>query len=407
MEAAKELYLLGVSFRTAPAPVREAWHFSAPDARALLRRAADAWPGWEAAVLSTCNRTEFYLAAPAGAPAVKGWLAWLRDSRPDVPPLGGRCPRYARRGWAAARHLFRVACGLDSAILGDVQVLGQVKAAWSLAAQAGTLGKFLQQTLRHAVTAGRQARAETAISQGCASIGSALAGWLAPRCRSAALGRAVHVVILGAGEVARNVAHHLSKQGLGELCFLNRTEARAVELARSCAGRALPWGALTEALAGADVVIAATAAPRPVLGRALLEQVVERRPGHPLLVVDAGLPRNVEPGSPAEVIDVDALREPREAVLRQRQAAVPAVEALVEREVQAWRRWQAALPLEGLIKHLYQEVGRQCQAVAQQLAAAGSPTSERAAHVVTRSVKRLLHRHVCGLRRWAGKAPSA
>jgi glutamyl-tRNA reductase len=138
----------------------------------------------------------------------------------------------------------------------------------------------------------------------------------------------------------------------------------------------------------------------------MLEQAVGRRPDRPLLVVDAGLPRNVEPGSPAEVIDLDALREGQEAVLRQRQAAVPAVEALVAKETRAWGRWQAALPLEGLIKDLYREVGRQCRAAARQLAGDGPLSVERAEQVVARSVKELLHPHVCGLRRWAGTAPA-
>jgi glutamyl-tRNA reductase len=407
MEDAKEFYLLGVSFRTAAAAVREAWHFSASDAQALLRRAADAWPEWEAAVLSTCNRTEIYLAAPAKAQGVKCWLALLHTSRPDLPALGGRCRRYARRGWSAADHLFRVACGLESAILGDVQVLSQVKAAWSLAAEAGTLGKFLQQTFRQAVTLGRRARTETAISQGRAGIGSAVADWLAPRLGPSASGRTVRLVLLGAGEAARDVAHQLSKRRLGELCFLNRTETRSIELARCYAGRAKPWEALAESLAEADVVIAATAAPRPILGRALLEDVMRHRLSRPLLIVDAGLPRNVEPGSPVEVIDVDALREQQAEAWRQRQAAVPAVEALVREEVRAWQQWRAALPLEGLIKLLYQEADQRCRVAAQQLAAAGPLSREQAEYVVSRSVRQMLHRHVSSLRGWAGQTPAA
>jgi glutamyl-tRNA reductase len=398
MEGTKVLHLCGVNFRTAPAGVREVWHFTAPEAQALLRRTAGALPELEAVVLSTCNRTEFYLAAEAGGQVVARWRALVRTSRPRGPFLGGRGRRYERRGRAAARHLFRVAAGLDSAILGDVQILSQVKAAWSLAATAGALGKSLQQTLHHAVRVGRRARAETAISQGCASIGSALAGWLAPRCRAAASGQPVHIVVLGAGEAARNIAHHLSKPHLGRLSFLNRTEARAADLAKQCAGQAYPWQALPEVLAAADVVIAATAAPRPVLERALLEQVVGRRPGRPLLVVDAGLPRNVEPGGLAEVVGIDTLREQQESVLRQRQTAVPAAEVLVDQEVRAWRRWWAARPVEALIKRLYQDVHRHCGLVAHELAAVSAVSAERAEQIVSRSVKRLLHRHVRDLR---------
>jgi glutamyl-tRNA reductase len=407
MNAIQELHLLGVSFRTASAPVRETWHFSAEEALALLRRAADAWPRWEAAILSTCVRTEIYVAAPADAPAVKCWLALLRERWPGVPPLGGRFRRYTRRGWEVADHLFRVTCGLDSAIRGDVQVLGQVKAARSMAAEAGTLGKSLQQTFQQAVTVGRRARAETAISWGSAGIGSALAGWLAARCQPSASGRPVEIVLLGAGEAAWDIAHHLRKRGVGALCFLNRTEARAAELAGRCAGRVRPWHALAEALVEADVVIAATAAPEPVLSRGLLEEVMRRRQGRPLLVVDAGLPRNVEAGSSAEVVDIDALREQQEAVRQQREAAVPAVEALVAEELLAWQRWRAALPLETLIKHLYQEADRRCHDAAEQLAATSALSLERAEHLVAKAVKQLLHRHVRGLRGWAGHALSA
>jgi glutamyl-tRNA reductase len=398
MEGTKVFHLWGVNYRTAPVAVREAWHFTSPKAHALLRRTAGALPGLEAVVLSTCNRTEFYLAAEAGTLAVARWRALVREGRPQGPFLGGRGRRYERRGRAAVRHLFRVAAGLDSAILGDVQILSQVKTAWSLAAKAGTLSKSLQQTLHHAASVGRRARSETGISQGCASIGSALAGWLAPRCRAAACGQPAHIVVLGAGEAARNIAHHLSKQRLGRLSFLNRTESRAADLAKQCAGRAYPWQALPEVLAAADVVVAATAAPRPVLGRSLLEQVVGSRPGRPLLVVDVGLPRNVEPGGPAEVVGIDALREQQESVLRQRQTAVPAVEALVEQEVRAWRRWWAARPVEALIKRLYQEVHRHCDLVAHELAAVSAVPPKRVEEIVSRSVKRLLHRHVRGLR---------
>ena len=407
MDATQELHLLGVNYRTAPAPVREAWHFSAPEVLALLRRAAALWPRREAAILCTCARTEIYVAAPAQAPAARDWLALLRASWPDVAPLGGRRRRYTRSGRAAADHLFRVACGLDSAIRGDVQVLGQVKAARSLAAEAGTLSKLLQQTFQQALAVGRRARAETAISWGCAGIGSALAGCLAARRQAAAPGRPAQVVILGAGEVAWDIARHLHKRGLGALCFLNRTQSRAAELAGRCAGRVRPWGALPEALAEADVAIAATAAPEPVLTRALLEDVMRRRRDRPLLVVDAGLPRNVEPGSTAELIDIDTLREHQETVRQKRQAAVPAVEALVAEELSAWQRWQAALPLEGLIKHLYQEADRQCHDAAERLATTSAVTLEHAEHVVAKAVRQLLHRHVRGLRGWAGQALSA
>jgi glutamyl-tRNA reductase len=152
-----------------------------------------------------------------------------------------------------------------------------------------------------------------------------------------------------------------------------------------------------------DIVIAATAASEPILRRAVLDEQVSLRLRRPLLVIDAGLPRNVKPSAAVTVIDIDAIRERQEAVLIQRQAAVPDVERIVEDEMRAWERWYASLPLESLIKVLYREVTSCSQEAAQHLLTPGALTPAQAEHVVSRSVKRLLHGHV---RRLRGLAPA-
>jgi glutamyl-tRNA reductase len=374
--------------------VRETLSFNSEEAAALLRGAASDTPGLEAAILSTCNRTEFYLASPEGSDPVEAWLQRLRGLRPNVPILRQDCPLIRLTGATAARHLFRVACGLDSAILGDAQILRQVKDTLSLAGESGSLGNWLHHTFDQALRAGRRARAETGIGRGAASIGSALAGMLAERFD----GKSPHILIIGAGEAARNIGWHVAKRRLGRITFVNRTEERASELARHCGGEVLPWSSLRGALAYAEVVVSATSAPHPILKREMLEEIATLRLGRFPVVVDAGVPRNVEAGSCIPVIDVDAIRERQAKGLAERREAVPAVEAIVEEETLLWEQWRASLPLEAVIKALFQEVSAHSQEAAGHLASRGGLTHDHAERVVTRSFKRLLHRHVRRLR---------
>jgi glutamyl-tRNA reductase len=398
MGDSKDLHLLGVSFRTAPVAVRESLSFNRSEAAALLQGPVARGPELEALVLSTCNRTEFYLAAPREAGAVETMLAHLRRIRPQAPILRSDCLRYQASGAEAARHLFRVACGLDSAVLGDVQILGQVKEALAVASECGTLGSCLNRLGGQALRAGKRARAETLISQGAASIGSALAGMLSRRWQEGGMGRAPKILILGAGQIARDIGRHLSKRHVGELTFINRTAGKAEELARHCGGQAVEWSCLGQALEGTDVAIAATAAPQPILQRDLLDYLAVGRAERPLLLVDAGLPRNVEAGSALEVIDIDAIRERQETVLAQRREAIPGVEEIVEEELRAWEQWRAALPIEDAIKQLYQEAAARSREAAPKLAAPGAFTQSEAEEMIFRSFKQLLHRHVRRLR---------
>jgi glutamyl-tRNA reductase len=399
MEDSRDLHLLGVSFRTAPVAVREALSFNRSQAAALLHAATASMPGLEAVVLSTCNRTEFYLAVPPGSEAVSHWLTYLTRVRPRAPILRSDCIRYELQGTAAARHLFGVACGLDSAILGDVQILSQVKEAPTVAATSGTLGSTLQRVFSQAVHAGKRARRETTIGQGAASVGAVLAALLAERCITPPGGRWLNILIIGAGAAARNIGQHVAKHHLGTVTFINRTYARAEALAAYCAGHALPWSALAEALVKADVVIAATAAPHPILTRPVLDDVLLRRPQRPLLVIDTGLPRNVEPGAVIDLLDIDAIRERQKEGLAQRRAAIPAVERIVAEEVNTWQHWRASLPVESLLKRLYQGAGLLSQEATQHVVTLDTPTPAHIERIIMQSFKQLLHRHARDVRR--------
>jgi len=388
-ERQPELHLLGVSFRTAPVAVREALHFDREQALGFLQALSADHPDLEVLVVSTCNRSEFYLVSGDGARAVEALLAALRRVRPDAPVLRADCPRYHLEGQEAARHLLRVACGADSQVLGDVQVLGQVREAGAVAEEAGTLGPQLRRLLGHAVRAGKRAREDTPIGRGAASLGSALASLLAGRGSE-------RILVLGAGDVARDIGRHLAKRGIGPLWFLNRTEARAAELAAECRGAAHPWSALEALLREADVVIAATSAL--VLGREMLDAAAAARPEQALLVVDAGVPRNVEPGSRVPVIDLDAIRERQAEVLAARQAALPEVENIVADEVDRFTQWIEGTATEDLIRSLYGDAALASREAAGLLAGAEHVGPAEVERVFLRSFKRLLHGHVRRLR---------
>lgn len=391
MKDSLKLHLLGVSFRAAPVAVREGLSFDRSAAVTLLSGVAAADRSVEALVLSTCNRTEFLLVAPDGEDPTEAWLARLQRLRPDARVLRNDCHLYRLCGTAAVRHLFRVACGLDSAIVGDVQILGQIKEARAIAAEAGTLGHYLGRTVEHAIRSAKRARRDTNIGHGAASIGSVLAGMLEDTPVS-------KILIVGAGEVAHDLGRHLGKRRAGQFVVVNRTAGKAVALAAACGAMVRPWDDLADAVARAEAVVVATAAPEPILRCALLERVAASRAGLPFTVIDAGVPGNVERGSRVAVLDVDAIREHRERVLGVRVAAIPEVERIVSEELDAWQGWRSRQALEGVIKSLYREVTIASDETARQIAGAATLGEGDLAGVIQRSLRRLLHEHVRSLR---------
>jgi len=382
MDARPELHLLGVSFRTAGVEVREGLAFSPSQAAELVEAARREVAGLEAVVLSTCNRTEFYLAGPADADVVGVWHRVLRAARPGAPALDEACLRYERHGADAFRHLLRVVTGLDSAILGDGQITGQVRRAVTLAQELGSLGAVLSPLFATALRVGRHARAETAIGKGAPGVGGAVAEAL--RVRHVDTG--ARVAVLGSGEAARTIARSLLKAGYGQLALSGRNPLATAQLAEQLGCGVRPWGDLD-----AEVVVAATAAPTPVV-----ETVLART----RLVVDAGFPRQVSPavGAQAELVSLLALTQVVDAAAAERQAAVPAVEALVEEQVALWRREQERRPLEQAIKQLHVEAQAMAAATAAELAErTGVPVAD-VQHLIVRQVRRVLHRHVADLR---------
>lgn len=398
MDDAQRIILLGVNYRSAPLAVRETLSFDAEQAGILLRELASEEPGLEGAVLSTCNRTEFYLASQPSARAKEVLFGVLRRLRPQASILQSDCQRYEHVGTDAVRHLFRVVCGLDSAVLGDVQILHQVKECRNVAAISGTLGRQLHKAFDLALDLGKQARSETNISLGNASIGSAIAGMLTQHFGGKSRANYPRVVILGAGNVAASVARHLSKQRFGETCFVNRSVARAQRLAQLYGGHVCEWSNARSELLHADAIVATTSARRPVLTREMLEEVALQRHDKPPLVIDAGMPRNVEAGSSMNVLDIDHIRERHADILRTRQSAVPAVEEVIQKQLDAWTTWCNTLPLNAVVKSLYIDLEDYQRQTLRQLACHPRLCPEEFDRLIIRPMRRVLHHHVTRLR---------
>jgi glutamyl-tRNA reductase len=349
-----ELTLLGVSHRTDALERREGLAFDAQETRAALARRVEGLK--EALILSTCNRVELY----AVGESAEGTEARLRELLREARGLDvGEQPLLAH-GRHAARHLLRVAAGIESMVLGEVQIQGQVKDAWESAREAGACGPWLDRLLAAAVHTGKRARAETAIGTGAVSVASAAVG-LATRIFADIQDR--RVLVVGAGETGRLAARHFAERQPAALRVVNRSPERAAALAEQVGGRALAWEALGEALGEADVVVAATASREPVITAAMVARVMAGRRDRPLVLIDLAVPRDVEPlaveGENVFLYPVDALRSVVDRSLERRLEEVPRVEAIVEQETdrfQDWLRGRDATPVVRELREHFERV---------------------------------------------------
>jgi glutamyl-tRNA reductase len=299
-------------------------------------------------------------------------------------------------GMDAARHLFRVSCGLESSILGDVHIGGQLKKALTLSGDAGTLGPVLSRVFLHASRALKSARSRTDIGRGHASLGSAVAGLIEGRA-----GVEPEILVLGGGVAARDIGRQLAKWRTGRLTFINRTPEKADELARQLDGRSAAWGALDAELQAADVLVAATSSLEPVVRRDRLARCLSGRRDRPLLIIDVGVPRNIEAPDGVDCVTIDHIAARRDEALARRQEAVPAVDAIIDGELARWAKWVWTRPADDLIKRVFVEEQRRRAELVETLVAAGFPGSSADLNrLIARSWNRLLHGHARGLRAW-------
>lgn len=351
------LFVTGINHETAPIAVRERLAMPEREIEQLLPQLLAETGLQEALMLTTCNRSELY--AVAEEPALQAALQAL-SARAGL-GLEALSPYlYRHREEAAVRHAFRVASGLDSLVLGEPQILGQVKQAWQRARSCGSLGSILDRLFQHAFAVAKRVRSDTAIGRHPVSIAFAavrLAERLFTDLTSAT------VLLIGAGEMIELAARHLSERHIRGLIVANRTLAHAQEIAARHGGYAISLEELPGHLAEADVVISSTAAPEPIVVRSMVESALAKRQRRPMFLVDIAVPRDIDP-SVAELPDVylytiDDLRLAIADSLASRREAAAQAELIVELQVEHFLAWRRARDGSGLLKRLREQVGQQ------------------------------------------------
>ncbi len=350
------IHCLGLNHRTADIALRERVAFSEGDIQAALARLGCGTNGArpadiaEMVILSTCNRTEIYATAPSEAfEALEAFLAEVRGVPRDALDTG----LYRYRDEDAVRHLFRVAAGLDSLVLGEPQILGQVTRAWELARGQGTVRVVLGKLFQAAVHAGKRSRTETTIGHNPASVASMAVHLVAQTVTNLAGAR---VLVLGAGEMAEQAVEALRMRGATRLRVMNRTTSKAQALATRWQAEATTFEYLVPSLAWADIVIASTSAPHTLVHRVQVKEALEARPERPLVFLDIALPRDVDADvgelPQVQLYDLDALEHRLHDALAERRAAIPQVEAILDEEVMAFMAYLRTLEVAPLIRDL-------------------------------------------------------
>jgi glutamyl-tRNA reductase len=327
------LFVAGLSHRNAPVELREQLAVDEDKLRELLRDIAATGVVREALILSTCNRVEVYAVADVPGEARAATFRHLCRHR-GVEPSSVEPIIYTHAEGEAVRHAFRVASSLDSMMVGEPQILGQVKDAFALAQSCETVGPALHTLFTQAFAVAKRVRTETEIARHAVSVSFA-AVELAKKIFEGLDGKAV--LLVGAGKMSELAARHLIDQGAFPLYVTNRTWARAHEMARALSGTAVPFDELATAIAAVDIVIASTGAPEPVITRAAVSRVMPGRRGRPLFFIDIAVPRDVENAvgdlDGVYCYDIDDLKQVVDANLRERAREAHRAEALVEREV--------------------------------------------------------------------------
>jgi glutamyl-tRNA reductase len=397
-----ELLALGISHKTAPVALRERLAFSEPGSIALAQRLTATAEVREAVVISTCNRTEVYLVVgdPVRAEAdALGILAREAGIRPTE--LAEAI--YSPRNCDAARQLYRVTAGLESMIVGEAEIQGQVKRAYEAALRTGSTGALSNRLFNAALTTGKRVRSETAIGSSRVSVPSVAVG-LARDVLGDLSAR--HVVILGAGETSELTAQALADQGAGTIFVANRHADRALSLARRFGGSVVGLHDLPDQMRRADIVVSSTSSPHPIVGHEELELVLAQRDGRPLLLIDIAVPRDVEPRcgdlEGVTLYDIDDLQEVLARNLSTRVEEVPHAEEIVEEEIRRFARWLGQLEVLPTVSALREHGSAIVEQVLAENAGRWEAASERdlvRIEAVARAVaNRLLHEPTIRLR---------
>jgi glutamyl-tRNA reductase len=404
----RDFVVVGLSHRTAPVEVRERLAVAPDRLEQELREISVKGRFDEALLISTCNRVELYATSAnpieAAQSAKKALAERLSEAATDE-------VLYQQRGVDVIRHVFRVASSLDSLVVGEPQILGQVKEAFDAAKGAGTVGTLLGRCFTQAFATAKRVRSETGIAEGTVSV-SSIASELAKKIFGNLEGR--RTLLLGAGEMGESAARSLRQTGT-QLHVVNRSEERAQKLAEACGGRAVAYERLSIELAEADVVIASTASPNFILTPKLMKGVVRTRRHRPLFIIDIAVPRDVDPrvGNMDNVFvyDVDDLQQVADENLSVRAREAAQAEHIVEEEVESFLSWRRSLELAPTIvalrKRFAQIAEDELQRALPRLESAG-PSDRLVLEAMGRSlVNKLLHQPLTQLKSGAGEPDGA
>jgi glutamyl-tRNA reductase len=389
------LLALGVSHRTAPLELRERLALTEGRAAGVLNGLVSEDPITEAAAISTCNRTEIYLVAADTVEAETAALGVLAREA-SIPPTELLGPLYSLRGADAARHLFEVTAGLDSMILGEAEIQGQVKRAYELALVEGATGAVLNRLFRGALAAGKRVRTETAIGEKGVSIPSVAVELAQRNLGDLASSR---VLLVGAGETSELTARALSARGVEAVFVANRRHNRAIGLAQMFGGTAVRIDELPAQLERADIVVSTTNSPHHLIERSELELVMRQRPGRPLLLIDLAVPRDIDPAcrelSGVTLHDVDDVQAIVERNTSGRQAEARRAAGILDSELVRFERWlgaQEVIPTVAALRERGDAIVAQVLAENESRWESLSPADRERVELLARAIaSRLLH----------------
>jgi glutamyl-tRNA reductase len=389
------LLALGVSHRTAPLALREQVALTEGRAAGVLSALVSEEPISEAAALSTCNRTELYLIATDSVEAEAAGLGVLAREA-GIRPTELLGPLYSLRGAEAARHLYRVTAGLDSMIVGEAEIQGQVKRAYELALVEGATGPILNRMFRGALAAGKRARTETAVGEKGVSIPS-VAVELAQRNLGDLSAR--QVLLIGAGETSELTARALAARGSDAVFIANRGYNRAISLAQRFGGSAVRIDELPAKLATADIVVSATNSPHHLIERPELEVIMGQREGNPVLLIDLAVPRDIDPEcrevDGVSLYDVDDVQQIVERNASGREAEARRAAGILDSELLSFERWlgsQEVMPTVAALRERADAIVAQVLAENATRWESLSPTDRERLESMARAIaNRLLH----------------
>jgi glutamyl-tRNA reductase len=355
------LLLVGISHRTAPVELRERLDFQTRGVDRALHALADRQAARETVVLSTCNRAELYTACDDLSRTRANLVSFVSEfhnvDRSEVTPH-----LYEVADLDVARHLFRVAAGLDSLVVGEPQILGQVKEAHTIAVETQAVGPVLNRLFHACFGVGKRVRTETGLGSGAVSVSYAAVS-LAKKIFGDLVGR--NVLVIGAGEMGKLTAIHLKSQGVRHVTIVSRTMAHAARTAEAIGGVAAPWDEMDTALASSDIVITATGAAAPILTKARVEAVMRPRRNRPLFLIDIAMPRDVEAaaGEIEQVFlyNIDDLEATVRENLARRTGEVARAEAIVREEVDrfgVWFKSRGAIPTVIALRERFETIRR-------------------------------------------------